>query len=134
MAILIRKTKKTLHFLEDKPTVYKAEQVSYPTVTSTMLIDEISQSRGVNEDQTKAVISALVNRIIHYNSVGLGVTVEGFGTFKPGIRAKCAKKIEDADASSVRQKVIHFFPHQKFTNMLNGLSIVAAGETLNDVV
>lgn len=132
MGVQFRKTKMVLNFLEDKPEVYKIAQVNFPIVSFQELIDECSTSCGVNTNQTKAVIDALVNRIVHYMQIGHGVRMGDFGTFKPAFRAKTAKNMEDATAKTVTRKVIRFYPGHDFRNMLNEMSVESASAALDD--
>ena len=64
MSIVYRKVKKVLNFRENKPEVYKLHQLTFPQVSFAELVDECSESCGVNRAQTKAVADALLNRII----------------------------------------------------------------------
>lgn len=132
MGVQFRKTKMTLNFLEDKPEVYKIAQVNYPIVTFAQLVNECSISCGVNPSQTKAVINALTDRLVHYMEIGHGVRMDNFGTFKPGFRAKTAKNIEDATAKTVTRKVIRFYPGRDFRNMLSEMSVDSASPKLDD--
>ncbi|MBQ0046629.1 MAG: HU family DNA-binding protein [Prevotellaceae bacterium] len=126
MGLIVRKTKKTLGFQEGKPTVYKLQNVIFPQVTSDQLIEECSISCGVNPSQTKAVISALLDRLVHYMVIGHGVRLESFGSFSPKIRVKCVKTEEEATVETVQQKYIRFTPGKKFRTMLNDLTVETA--------
>lgn len=108
--LIYRKTKMVLNFREDKPEVYKAQQVVLPQVSTDELYDEISQSCGVNIAQTQAVINALENRLVHYIKLGHPVRIGVLGSLNPRFRSKTAKKLEDADATTVTRKVIQFIP------------------------
>lgn len=87
------------------------------------MVGEISNSCGVNASQTKAVVTALVDRLIHYMEIGHGVKLDGFGSFKPSFRAKTAKTSEEATAETVTRKIIRFYPAKAFKDMLEGMSI-----------
>lgn len=132
MGVQYRKTKMVLSFRDDKPEVYKIAQVNFPTVSFDQLIKECSISCGVNPSQTQSVIIALQDRIRHYMEIGHGVRMGSFGTFKPGFRCKTAKKMEDADASTVTKKVIRFYPGKDFRSMLSEMSVDSASVALND--
>ena len=84
MALQYRKAKITLNYRETKPEVFKAMQLTYPKVTYEQLVEEIAQSRGVNTNSTRAVVDALLNRLVHYMEIGHGVSLGSFGSFKPG--------------------------------------------------
>lgn len=130
MGIQYRKAKMVLNFRESKPNVYKLRQVTFPAVTFEQLVNECSQSCGVNTMQTKAVIDALVNRLVHYMEIGHGVKMGAFGSFKPTFNSKVAQSLEDATLDTVKVKKIQFYPGKAFKTMLSELSITGA-ETLD---
>ncbi|MBQ0022315.1 MAG: HU family DNA-binding protein, partial [Prevotellaceae bacterium] len=119
----------TLGYKEDKPTVYHASQVTFPAVKFNQLVKECANSCGVNTNQTKSVIDALVNRIVHYMELGHGVKMGDFGSFKPTFRSCVTQTADDANANTIKVRVIRFFPGKSFRNMLNDLEIEAAGES-----
>jgi predicted histone-like DNA-binding protein len=131
MGLQFRKTKMKLNYLEEKPEVYKLQQLTFPQVTFAQLVNECSNSCGVNTAQTKAVIDALVNRLVHYMEIGHGVRMGDFGSFKPTFTVKVAKTLEEATEDTIRKKKINFYPGKAFKNMLNDLSITSASENLS---
>lgn len=134
MGLIIRKVKQTLHYKENEPEVWKLSQISYPVVSYDALVEEVSQSRGENTNKTKAVIDAVVNRMVHYMGLGFAVRLGEFGTFKPKIRTKTAQDADELDASNIKQKLIQFYPGKQFRTMLKDMSVVAATESLNEPV
>jgi len=132
MSLTYRKAKRTLAYQEGKPTVYKATQLVFPQVTSDELIQECSNSCGVNPSQTRAVVTALIDRMVHYMTIGHGIKLESFGSFKPVFHAKCVKTSEEATADTITLKKIQFRPGKKFVTMLDDLEVKSASETLND--
>ena len=131
MGIQFRKTKMKLNYLEEKPEVYKIRQLTFPQVPFSELVAECSVSCGVNTSQTKAVIDALLNRLVHYMKIGHGVSLGEFGSFKPTFTAKCAQTLEEATVDTIRRKKIRFYPGGKFQGMIHGLSVTAADEDLD---
>ena len=121
--LIARKTKKVLGFQEGKPTVYKLQQVIFPQVSYADLVEEISNSCGVNANQTLSVVTALLNRLVHYMQIGHGVRLGSFGSFIPKIRVKCVKTEEEATAETIQQKVIRFVPGKDFKTMLANMSV-----------
>ncbi len=120
-----------LTFREGKPEVYKLRQLTYPAVTFTQLVSECANSCGVNQSQSKAVIDALVNRLVHYMELGHGVKMGDFGQFKPTFNSKVAHTLEETTLDTVTIKKIQFYPGKAFKNMLDNLSITGASEALN---
>ena len=132
MGIQFRKKKITLNYLDEKPTRYKASQLTYPMVSFSKLVAECAESCGVNKSQTKAVIDALISRLTMYMDLGHGVRMGDFGSFKPVITVKAVKDFDDADGSTVRVKKIRFYPGKTFRDMLGELSVRSASEELDD--
>ncbi|MBQ0046087.1 MAG: HU family DNA-binding protein [Prevotellaceae bacterium] len=132
MAFVIRKIKKILGFQEGKPTVYKAQQVIFPEVTYKQLVDECSNSCGVNPSQTQAVVTALIDRLVHYMEIGHPVSLGDFGSFRPQINAKCVKTAEEVTAETVVNKKIRFVPGKQFRTMIAEQKLEQASEGLND--
>lgn len=131
--LIFRKKKIVLNMLEEKPEVYKISNITFPAVTYKQLVDECSNSCGVNPSQTQAVVTALLDRLVHYMAIGHPVKLGSFGSFKPTFRAKCVTKLEKCDASTVRKKVIVFFPGKDFRDMLAEMPVSEAGDDLNEV-
>lgn len=131
MGLQYRKSKFKLNFLDEKPERYKIQQLTYPAVTFQQLVNECSKSCGVNPAQTKAVIDALVDRLVHYMEIGHGVQMGNFGSFKPTFTVKSVKAYDAADASTVKSKRVSFFPGKAFKSMLGELTITQASEYLN---
>ena len=63
MAIIVEKRAIKLGYKEDKPTMYKMAAVRQQKVTYEKLLDEVSNSCGVNRSQSKAVVEALIDRM-----------------------------------------------------------------------
>lgn len=121
MAFGYVKRKIKLNFLKEKPTRYKLMQLTYPPVTYEQLVKEVSESRGVNTNQTRSVVDALLNRLIHYMEIGHAVQLGSFGSFKPTFTVKAVKMEEDADTTTVKRKRVTFFPGKDFKNMLEDM-------------
>ena len=131
MGLQYRKTKVKLGFLDEKPEVFKIQQLTFPQVTFAQLVKECSESCGVNRSQTKGVIEALINRLVHYMEIGHGVRMGDFGSFKPTFTCKVAQTLEEADASTVKVKKVQFYPGKAFKDMLTELTITQGSEALN---
>ena len=131
MGIQYRKAKMKLGFLEEKPEVFKLRQLTFPQVTFAQLVKECSDSCGINTAQTKAVLDALINRLVHYMEIGHGVRMGDFGSFKPIFTSKAAKTLEECNEKTIRQKKIIFYPGKAFREMLSELSVTSASEELD---
>ena len=112
-----------LGFKEDKPTVYKVAAVRQQKVDFTKLVKEVSDSCGVHRTQSKAVVEALIDRLIHYMDFGMAVQLAEFGTFKPVIRTKAKKTAEEVSVDNIVTRAIRFYPGKRMKTMLDELSI-----------
>ncbi len=133
MGLQYRKGKVTLQYLEEKPEVYKAIQLTFPKVTYEQLLEMI-QIVGVSKAQTRAVVEALLTSLVHYMEIGHGVSLGSFGSFKPVFVSKTTRnydEIEDTLAGKYFKKKVRFFPGGKFANMLKGLSVTGATEAID---
>ncbi len=123
MAMKYRKNKIVLNFREDKPEVYHLEQIRPGKVELTTLLKEIAHAENVNETQTQAVILALINRVAHYLELNYLVQVGELGSFRLMLNAKSAKKVEDADASTITKVSVRFTPGKKLKEVSKTISI-----------
>lgn len=129
MALLYEEREIILNFKEDKPTVYRIAPVKQQQITFEMLLDEVSNSCGVNRAQTKAAIEGLLDRTIHYMELGMSVKFGDFGSFKPTITVKSQKSVDDLGADNVKRKKILFTPGKRFKSMLEKLSVITLGNS-----
>ena len=123
MALIYEVKKTTLNFKKEKPVVYKVAAVRQQTVKYDALVKEVASSCGVHRTQTKAVVEALIDRLVHYMDLGMPVRLEEFGTFKPAIQTKVKETVEEVDASNVVRRVVRFYPGKRMKEMLEELSI-----------
>ena len=133
MGVQYRKGKVTLQYLEEKPEVYKAIQLTFPKVTYEQLLEMI-QIVGVSKAQTRAVVEALLTSLVHYMEIGHAVSLGQFGSFKPVFNSKTTKLLDDVDDTIGGKgfiKKINFYPGGKFKQMLKDLSVGGAGEALD---
>ena len=124
MGIVYQKEKMTLHFKKDKPQVFRAKPVRQQPVAFEDLLNEVSNSCGVNRSQTKAVIEALIDRMTVFMNYGMPVKLGDFGSFKPTFNSKSASTAEEVSADSVTRKKILFYPGKRFKQMLEGMSVI----------
>jgi nucleoid DNA-binding protein len=104
MAIVYEKQKITLGFKKDKPEVYRIKPVRQQPVTFDDLLNEVSNSCGVNRSQTKAVLEALIDRMIVFMNYGMPVKLGDFGSFKPTFNAKTGATADDVTAENVTER------------------------------
>ena len=123
MAMIIEKRAIKLNYKKDKPTAYKMAAVRQQKVTYEKLLDEVSNSCGVNRSQSKAVVEALIDRMTMFMDYGMGVQLGDFGTFQPGITSKAKTNEEEVSSADVRRVKIRYYPGKRFKNMLANMSV-----------
>lgn len=128
MPLIYEKKKIRLSFKGEKPEVYCIKPVRQQAVSFEDLMNEVSNSCGVNRSQTKAVLEALIDRMIVFMNYGMPVRLGEFGTFKPTFNAKSTAKADEMGADNVTRKKLLFYPGKRFKQMLSGMSVT----TLDD--
>ncbi|MBP3213860.1 MAG: HU family DNA-binding protein [Bacteroidaceae bacterium] len=122
MGMMYRRAKVRLTYREEKPEVFKLRQLTYPQVSYEQLCGMI-QIVGVNKAQTKAVVDALLQALVHYMELGHGVSLGQFGSFKPTFNSKTARSLKETTLETVKVKKIQFYPGGAFKEMLSNLSM-----------
>ena len=123
MAVKFTKSKMTLNFKKDKPTVYKIQQVNYGTVDTETLIDDIAESSGMNRAMTKAIMEAIVQRACRYIGMGHAVQLGDLGTIKPVFTTKTKETAEELGADNIKSKKIRFYPGARLKQVVKNISI-----------
>lgn len=126
--MIVEKRAIKLNYKKDKPTVYKMAAVRQQKVTYEKLLDEVSNSCGVNRSQSKAVIEALIDRMTMFMDYGMGVQLGDFGTFQPGIVSKAKETEDELTSSDVKRLKIRYYPGKRFKNMLAQMSVTSFEE------
>lgn len=132
MAMIIEKRAIKLNYRKEKPTVYKMAAVRQQKVTYDKLLDEVSNSCGVNRSQSKAVVEALIDRMTMFMDYGMGVQLGDFGTFQPGITCKAKKTEDEVSSDDIRRVKIRYYPGKRFKNMLAQISLTSFAEGDDD--
>ena len=125
MAIICEKREITLNYKKDKPKAYKLATVRHQKVTYEKLLDEVSNSCGVNRSQSKAVVDALVDRMCMFMDFGMPVQLGEFGTFKPTIQSKAKESEDELTTNDVKRLKILYYPGKRFKKMLANLSVTS---------
>ena len=121
--ISFTKSKMKLNFKEDKPTVYKIQQVNYAVVDTQTLIDDVAESCGLNKAMTKAALEGIVSRVCRYIGMGHAVQLGDLGTVKPVFTAKTQETAEELGAENVTSKKVRFYPGKRLKSVVKGISI-----------
>ncbi|NDV56629.1 HU family DNA-binding protein [Bacteroides sp. 519] len=122
MSIFTKKQEFTLHFDENKPTMYRMSTTQQQEVTFDELIGDVSNACGVSRAQTKASIEGLLDRMTFLMNYGMIIRLGDFGSFRPTINVKAQKTVTDVGVDNIVRKKIQFTPGKRFKNMLSALS------------
>lgn len=123
MGLKYQKVETTLHFKKEKPKVFKIQQVAQDPVDYDRLLDEVSNSCGMNRAMVAGSVEGLIDRLCHYIDLGLPVQLGGFGTFKPVFTSKTQKTAEELGTDNVTNVKFRFYPGKKLRKTVKGLSI-----------
>ena len=118
-----RKVVRVLGYKEDKPEVFKLHQISYPQISFDTLVKEVAHSENVNETQTLAVITGMMNRCAMYLSMAHGVSLGSLGSLKPVVRSIVTQTKDDANANTITNKVVRFYPGKALKDAVKGLQM-----------
>ena len=136
MGVKFTKSKMTLNFKKDKPTVFRIQQVNYGVVDTQTLVDDVAESCGLNKAMTKAVLEAIVQRTCRYIGMGHAVQLGDLGTVKPVFNVKTKETAEELGADNIRTKKVRFFPGQRLRDVVKNISVseydLAEGTLLDD--
>lgn len=121
--LIYRKTKQTLNYLEEKPEVFRIQNITLPKVTYEDIVEEIAQTQGCTKSQTKAVVEAFLDRAEFVMKLGHPVSLGGIGTFKPTINTKVATKLEKLGADNIVMKKIQYFPGKNLKDMMKAMPV-----------
>lgn len=123
MGVQFVKSKMTLNFKKEKPTVFKIQQVNYGVVDTQTLVDDVAEACGLNRAMTKAALEGIVSRVCRFVGMGHAVQLGELGTVKPIFTAKTKQTAEELGADNVRNKKIRFYPGARLQQVVKGISI-----------
>lgn len=123
MGLKYQKVETTLHFKKEKPKVFKIQQVAQDPVDYDRLLDEVSNSCGMNRAMVAGSVEGLIDRLCHYVDLGLPVQLGGFGTFKPVFTSKTQKTADELGTDNITNVKFRFYPGKKLRKTVKGLSV-----------
>lgn len=110
---MYRRTTRKLSYLENKPVVYKLQQLTYPVVTSDNLMKYISQSANVPESSIRSCVAAIAQAIAYYVINGHAVHFDGFGTFNIRMQQKVQMEEDKVSVEKIRRLIPNFIAHKE---------------------
>ena len=123
MGLKYQKVETTLLFKKEKPKVFKIQQVAQDPVDYDRLLDEVSNSCGMNRAMVAGSVEGLIDRLCHYVDLGLPVQLGGFGTFKPVFTSKTQKTADELGTDNITNVKFRFYPGKKLRKTVKGLSV-----------
>ncbi len=103
MAIKYKVAKVKLNYLEEKPEVYKIQQLTYPVITESALIEYISRSTSLPKSTVQSCVTAIGEAISFFVINGHRVSFTSFGSFFLKVSTKVAQTLEECNASTVKK-------------------------------
>lgn len=98
------KKKVVLNYRDEKPEVWKLQQLTYPVVKEKDLIRYIANAAAVPESTVAACVEAIAEAIVYFAINGMRVVIPEFGGFYVKVQTKTQKTkeaIEDATADEL---------------------------------
>ena len=140
--IKMRATRSVLNYRENKPTMYRLRQMSYPPIKEDELIKYISNSAHVPESTIKAAVAAIGEAISYFAINGHRVVIDGFGGFYLNVNTKWFDKNKPSANSKelaldnfdikkcVYRSALRFVPGARLQSIVSatGTNIVTSGE------
>lgn len=94
------KKKVTLNFKDEKPQVWKLQQLTYPVVKEKDLIRYIANAGAVPESTVAACVEAIAEAIVYFAINGMRVVIPDFGGFYVKVKTKTVKTIDQIEAAT----------------------------------
>lgn len=124
MAIKYRINKVRLNFLEEKPEVYKVQQLTYPIITESVLIEYISQSTNLPKSTVQSCVTAIGEAISYFVINGHRVSFAAFGSFYLKVSTKVAKTFEECKADTVKKTSIGFQSNSELADLARRVEVI----------
>ena len=132
MSVKYRTVKAILGYLEEKPTVWKVQKLTFPVITEDALIEYIANSAAIPKSTIKACTLAIAEAIIYYVINGHYVTFNIFGSFYLKVQTKVAKTAEECTADVVKGTTIGFTANSKLAEIINKTKVQKIGALDDD--
>ena len=112
--LAVRKARKKIVRPDGLHEAWVYQSPALPIVTFKEVVKECAESCGEHPSKTRGVVTALMDRIVHYLSIGRTVSIEGIGTIKPVVSSESAETAEDLGTpmEAIRGVKLRFYPHQ----------------------
>ncbi len=123
MAIKYRIAKVKLNYLEEKPEVYKVQQLTYPVITENALIEYISRSTNLPKSTVLSCVTAIGQAISFFVINGHRVSFTAFGAFYLKVSTKVAKTFDECKADTVKKTTIGFQSNSELTDLARRVEV-----------
>lgn len=121
MAINVKVTKRSFKFGNDgnETQLYVASAERGGVIDTRKISEYIAQNTGARPAQVRMIISSLTESIVGWLEEGLGVNIEGLGTFLPAVKSQSSETVGDAGVKKIR---VSFRPAKALYTTVNGFS------------
>ena len=116
-ALNLVKVKKTLGFLEEKPTVWGVQIVRGNVIGHNEIVQYASKACNAPSNDVDTALNALLDALTYFMANGHAVQVDGLGTFKMVSTTKCAKTLEECNNVTIKKTKIRFFASQQMQKL-----------------
>jgi len=123
MALNYVVTKRVFGFDESKSEKFVVRPVSSGEVSFEKLCTQVSQVCGAHRGVVQQVIAGTVDVMINNLDDGKTVRLGEFGLFRPTLSTKAVDTEEEATASCVCRKRIHFTPGAALKHAVNRMAL-----------
>lgn len=112
--LVVRKARKKIVRPDGQHDAWIYQSPALPIITFKEVVKECGDSCGENPSKTMGVVTALMDRIVHYLEIGRSVRIDGIGTLKPVISSESAASADELEAPeiSIKGVKLRFYPHQ----------------------
>ena len=112
--LAVRKVRKKIVRPDGLHEAWVYQSPALPIVTFKEVVKECAESCGEHPSKTRGVVTALMDRIVHYLKIGRSVRIDGIGTLKPVISSESAATADELDTPeiSIKGVKLRFYPHQ----------------------
>ena len=110
---------KVLNYRDEKPTVYKLQQLTYPAIKEKDLVRYICNSSNIPESTLTACLKAIAEGIVYFAINGHRVVFDGFGGFYINVRTKTAKSEEALTAENIVSSRLAYVPATELRELIS---------------
>lgn len=122
MGLQYRKGAIKLTYRDEKPTVYKAIQLTYPKIKEKDFVKYAANAAHVPEVTMQQCAEAIAQAITYYAINGMRVVIPDFGGFYLQFRTKTAPTYAECTADTIKFTGLAYAPATALRKLINNTS------------